>query len=84
MEPVERWQKYETRDGVLALHVVWLLRFNWVMRAPRPEVTWKPLLSKNKDMKESGIHVPESYFSKIFFQPWSVSCTALQNLGHRQ
>ena len=40
--------------------------------------------AKNKDMKESGIHVPESYFSKIFFQPWSVSCTALQNLGHRQ
>ena len=34
--------------GVLALHVVWLLRFNWVMRAPRPEVTWKPLLPKTR------------------------------------
>jgi len=40
--------------------------------------------AKNKDMKESGIRVPESYFSNDFFQLLSVSCTALQNLGYRQ
>ena len=39
--------------------------------------------AKNKDMKESGIHVSEAAFPG-FFQPLSVSHTALQNLGYRQ
>jgi len=48
MEPVESGNITKPAMVCWHVHVVWLLRFNLVMRAPKLEVIWKPLHPKTR------------------------------------
>jgi len=61
-----KWQHYETRDGVLACACCLVVEVQFGHAGAQVGGDLETAASKNKDMKESGIHVPESYFSKVF------------------